>query len=190
MNNIIFYVYYTFCYIPKQVSIEKPFFYFNNTKIYYFFDIPHIYKNIRTAFLKYKIDTIYGIADFDVVRKLFILDQSSNSRVCPKLSERHINPSPADKMKVRLATQLLSESVSIGISIMGNLGKFKGQLQNNWQSTATFILNFNRAFDCMNSSKENHDNKYKCGLVPGNDPYNYLKNDFLPYLNEIKEILL
>lgn len=91
--------------------------------------LPHIFKNIRTAFLKYKISTEFGIADSDVLRQLFSLDQKSNARLCPKLSERHLNPSPADLMKVSLATQLLSESVAIEILIMGKLNKFSIKLQ-------------------------------------------------------------
>lgn len=49
-------------------------------------------------------------------------------------------------------------------------------------------MNMNRAFDCLNSLKDAHENSYKQSLLPGNKPYNYLKNEFLPYLNKIKVI--
>lgn len=57
-------------------------------------------------------------------------------------------------MKVNLATHLLSESVSIGILIMGQLNKFKDNMGEKWYSTSMFRLNMNRAFDSLNSSKE------------------------------------
>lgn len=151
-----------------------------------FYDLPHIYKNIRTAHLKHKISTDYGVVDSDVVRYFFALDQQSNSRLCPKLTERHINPSSADTMKVSLATQLLSESVAVGVLITAKLNKFPKKFSKTWYPTFMFLLNFNRGFDCLNSYTENHRNNYKTPLKPGSFSYNYLKNEFLPYLNRLK----
>lgn len=97
--------------------------YFRGNKIFVFFDIPHIFKNIRTALFKYQIQTECGLVDSNVIKQLHILDKVSNARLCPKLSDRHLYPSPADSMKVHLATQVLSQSVAVGILIMAKLQK-------------------------------------------------------------------
>ena len=50
------------------------------------------------------------IAFFDKGQKLAI-------RTAPKLTTKHINPPPFAKMKVKLATQVVSHSVAAGIYI-------------------------------------------------------------------------
>lgn len=133
--------------------------YFQGNKIFVFFDNPYIFKNIRTALFKYQILTEIGLVDSNVIRQLYILDNS--------LSNRHINSSPADKMKVHLATQVLSRSVAIGILIMAQLKKINKKNTSNWYATFIFILNLNKAFDCFNSLQEIHKNSFKQELNPG-----------------------
>lgn len=178
---VAYHIFYVF-----QVTISKPYFYFNNNKIYNTFDIPHIFKNIRTALFKYKISTDFGTVDGNVIKELYYLDKQSNSRLCPKLTDRHIYLSSADKMKVSLATQVLSNSVAIGILILAKVGNFNKQNMGNWYATFMFVLNMNKAFDAMNSSKINHKNQMKKALSLNNEPFEFLKTEFLPYLNTLK----
>ena len=50
------------------------------------------------------------------IRTMYNLDQKNDIRLVPKLRDHHINPSNAQKMKVKIASQLLSRTVSAGKS--------------------------------------------------------------------------
>lgn len=63
-----------------------------------------------------------------------------------KLSKRHINYAKENKMRVKLAVQVLSESVSSALSLLSDIDlEFKDA-----GATAQFCQIFNDAFDILN----------------------------------------
>lgn len=91
-------------------------------------------------------------------------------------------------MKVSLATQTLSNSVAIGILIFMKLRKFNKEIQRNAYSTSMYAYLMNRGFDAMNSMRESHPNVIKKALYFENEPFKFLKYEFLPYLDSLKII--
>lgn len=80
---------------------------------------------------------------------MFVEDtkQAGNLRVCPKITFSHVNPSPTERMRVKLATQLFSHSVAKGLEFYSKRGT-KGL--ENVKGTVAFSLRFNELFDALN----------------------------------------
>lgn len=70
-------------------------------------------------------------------------------RACPKLTFSHINPSNTEKMRVKLATQLLSRSVASGLAFYSKRGVSGLE---NVKGTIEFTLRVNDVFDALNRS--------------------------------------
>ncbi|XP_069969240.1 DNA transposase THAP9 isoform X1 [Bactrocera oleae] len=94
-------------------TLEQPYFFHNEKKIYFMFDYCHLIKCIRNAIVKHDIKTRDGITTFEVVRKIYAIDQANVN----------VYPGTFDKMSVSKATQLLSNSVAaaIGMAIKENM---------------------------------------------------------------------
>ena len=61
------------------------------------YDVPHIFKCIRNAFMKYDIEVDGELASWRHVEKLYALDSSSSPRTAPKLTQQHIRPNSFQK---------------------------------------------------------------------------------------------
>ena len=86
-------------------------------------------------------DAYLGKTDF-----LYLLNFDSNTlKFCPKLTIEHIKVKGSNRQRVRLATQLLSESVAKAFS--HNFGSL-------YQPKADVISIIDRWFDGMNSRKK------------------------------------
>ncbi|KAF0704247.1 Uncharacterized protein FWK35_00030831, partial [Aphis craccivora] len=71
----------------------------NNRKVYMFSDAPHLIKNVRNK--------LYNKKSLRVTRNL-----NSPTKVCPKITPRHIAPDNFAKMSVKLATQVLEDTIA------------------------------------------------------------------------------
>ena len=89
------------------------------------------------------------------VEILYEKDQKNENRLAPKLTEAHINPNNFQKMKVKLATQLLSRTVAA-------------------ITTANFILCMDSLFDIINSDCRTHSKIYKQAFVNADYQVNFL----------------
>ena len=69
-------------------------------------------------------------------------DMNNALKLLPKLTLAHVNLTPYSKMNVRLATQILSESVSCILREYFPIGTF---------ATSQLCHNVNRFFDCLNT---------------------------------------
>lgn len=115
------------------------------------YDPPHLLKSVRNNFKRYPVQLAGGgIARWDHVKKLFDLDSSHKLRLTPKLKLSHILLNGFKEMNVRLAAQVLSHSVGVGISFYINT--LDHQLPQEAMVTAEFVLRMDRIFDSVNAS--------------------------------------
>lgn len=56
-----------------------------------------------------------GIAKWSDISEFYKLDNNANFVFAPALTDRHINPNLREQMRVKLAAQILSHSVTAGI---------------------------------------------------------------------------
>jgi hypothetical protein len=117
------------------------------------------------------------------ISKLMHDDMNCGLQLCPKITINHINLTPYSRMNVRLATQVLSESVSTALLQFGDP---------NAKATAEYCSFLDKFFDCMNvRNSAEHILKRKPFLAPyrsvTDERFDWLKNTFLPYFAKWKE---
>lgn len=174
-------------YSELGITISKPYFMYGDRKIVAMFDPPHLFKSIRNALINNNFICPEGIVSWDVVRELREKDaQSIGTRACLKLTEKHVNPGHFDKMKVRYAVQVLSNSVSDAITTMAENNLFqKSNNKKNAVSTAIFIKKINNLFDCMNSSCVSSKSLLKTAFTSNGAAHQYMI-EMVAYLKQIK----
>lgn len=167
------------------VTKEKPYFMFKEQQIFSFYDIPHIIKSMRNTLLNSDLVTPDGIVSFTPVRKLYDLEKNSTTKMCPKLTQKHIDPSSFDKMRVVYAVQVFSRTTSAALLTAVETGNFVENDKVVVQSTAKCFKKIDRIFDCMNSGSLYDRNAYKSALKMKNLVYNYIE-DFIEYVKNIR----
>lgn len=125
------------------VTDDNPFFVVNNEVISHFFDTPHIIKAVRNNFHDNIIEYDSKPISWECVNYLFQQDKTRQFRLAPKLSDKHIKFSNFERMKVNLATQILSSTVSSSLRKMVGSGDFKPADAEIALRTAEFIQNAN-----------------------------------------------
>lgn len=127
------------------------------------------------------MDKSFSIGDhktsWKFVETFYIEDKKQPYRCAPKLTDAHIYPTNFQKMKVKLASQVLSRTVASGMQAYMSLGV----LSPDAQTTIEVIEKFDKLFDILNSSEVNHPNKFK-NSFQGLD----YQNDFLEEMNKRK----
>lgn len=126
------------CYELLGASSENPYFFHKTNKVYLLYDIPHIFKSLRNAFIKADFKTPDGVARFDVVREIFELEHGRATKIT-KLTMSHLNPTNFEKMRVSIAVQTLSHSVSVAIKSVNEKRQFKRTQSEIATSTSAFI---------------------------------------------------
>lgn len=129
------------------VSPSNPYFDFEGQRIYFFYDAPHLMKSLRNNFLKYNFNVGRELVKFQYVKEFYEKESQLPIKQCPKLTPKHIELTNFSKMKVSLATQLLSHSVAAGMSTYVALGA----LHKDAMATANFIQKADQMFDAFNS---------------------------------------
>ncbi|KAL7289993.1 hypothetical protein TKK_0015725 [Trichogramma kaykai] len=146
------------------ITLENPSYTFNENKITFGFDVPHIIKCIRNNLISnnYKVDG--NIVSWMPIKKLYELEKGKSCRAAPKLSKRHIEPNNFEKMKVSLAVQVFSHSV--GAALMAATMNRDVGLNNTDLEIAGATSDFciNRIFDCLNARTSADSNPYRRGL--------------------------
>ena len=120
----------------------------NGNLVYVLADVPHLLKNTRNNLLTKNI--IFGdlTAKWDVIRFVWRDEEKRDLKLLPKLSWLHIAPPPWAKMKVSLAAQALSKTMSAAIRTMVHYGT----LPSDSLGTAEFVEKIDRLFDLLNTS--------------------------------------
>ncbi|XP_077535872.1 uncharacterized protein LOC144148165 [Haemaphysalis longicornis] len=119
-------------------------------KVYVLSDVPHLFKCIRNRLYEKKILKRQGrFIKWSCYDALYVADtkHAADLRVCPKLTYSHVNPSNMLKMRVKLATQLFSNSVAKGIQFYARRGETR---LCNAEATVEFTLFLNNLFDALN----------------------------------------
>lgn len=139
-----------------KVSPENIFFYVDNVKLIYMFDVPHLLKSMRNNFFTYNFQFSEGTVKKCYLDTVYEHDKKKNIRLCPKLSNEHLYPTSFQKMKVRYASQIFSHSVAAALNTYIDF-KF---LPPEARFTAIFIKKINDLFDLMNSCHLNNFNAF------------------------------
>ena len=130
-------------------SLESTFLEFDGVpnKVYVVFDVPHILKNVRNNLQRHDIQVDDGTARWTHIQQFYHADKMSPIRLAPKLTDRHIDVTSTEKMRVSLAAQVFSHSVAAGIKmrVMTN------ELPSEATFTADFLENMDKLFDLLNS---------------------------------------
>lgn len=130
------------------VTPQKPFFFVNGEKVYYFFDTPHLLKSTRNNLLKHNFQLDNGqMCQMSYIQSLYDFDKGRINRIVPKLSEIHLNPSSFQKMKVSLAAQIFSQHVASGIDLLVTFGQLRPEAIH----TSVFVGDMDKLFDILNS---------------------------------------
>ncbi|KAK0131128.1 Transposable element P transposase [Merluccius polli] len=127
------------------------------------FDVPHLLKSIRNNLFKYGIKIQGKDVFWRHISNFYEIDKLHTIRMAPKLTERHISLPAFSKMRVSLATQVFSHTVSAGISAMVSLMRLPAVANN----TGEFIAKINRLFDVLISRSAKDSNPWRRPLGTG-----------------------
>ena len=130
------------------VTVDKPYFEMRGKIYFTIFDPPHLLKSVRNNLMRNNFECDNKVASWEDIKTFFNKEQKLPIRTAPKLTEKHLNPNGFSKMKVKLASQVLSHSVAAGINTYVSLQGLPGQAI----GTAILISKIDKIFDCCNSS--------------------------------------
>lgn len=148
-----------FCsfYTLLGLTIDRPFFRILDQPIYFLFDTSHLIKSTRNCIQNYKnaINFKNFKIDWNDIVHFYNIDSTMSVRCCPKLTRSHIYPNNREKMRVKYATQVLSNTVAAGLNTLYSSGKIDPGKAITMSNTSEFVLFFNNLFDLFNSSNRN-----------------------------------
>ena len=150
---------------------ENPSFEVNDEKVNFFFDPPHLLKSLRNTLLKYNIKIGGKIISWDHIKQFFAKDHDMKLRLPPKLTKRHMCVDSFSKMRVNLATQVMSRTVAAGMLTHS----VAGSLPHAVSHTADFVYEVDKLFDCFNSNQRYHYKNFLKLLKPIHVTWNSLK---------------
>ncbi|KAL3613000.1 Protein kinase C, brain isozyme [Castilleja foliolosa] len=141
-----------------KATPENPTIQIANREVVTMFDPPHLLKCFRNLFLKYNIEHLTnissgdkqgkGIAKWSHIEEFYRLDSTNPNFVfAPSLRQEHLTPNNKQKMKVKLAAQVLSHSVAAGMFAKISEGVLTAEAT----VTAALISKMDQLFDCLNS---------------------------------------
>ena len=78
----------------EKVTIDRPYLMYENRKIFVFYDLPHLLKNVRNNLKKadLRIDEI--VVSWKLIVDFYIFDKCQPIQMAPKLKDRHIELPP------------------------------------------------------------------------------------------------
>ena len=124
------------------------------------YDTPHLLKSVRNNLMKYNFCTDSGVVKWQYIQEFYKSDKAMNIRLAPKLSDKHVYCNTFEKMRVRLASQVLSRTVAAGIYTHSVLGALPPEAS----ATASFWYNMDILFDMFDSSQVKHYRSAKCAF--------------------------
>jgi hypothetical protein len=137
--------------LSRQVSQQKPYIDHPVSKepVFVVIDVPHCLKNARNALMRNNIRFDDNkVARWSDLVEFYNADSCRDLRLACKLSDLHFTLRLGKKMKVSLAAQVLSHSVSAGIRTLVH----HGEMTDDCLHTADFVQKLDAAFDRVNSS--------------------------------------
>lgn len=131
-----------------KLDENNPFFFVDDTKIVYLFDIPHLLKSTRNNFFSYIFSLKNGETKKHYLETFYNNDKTKQYKLAPKLTNDHIFPNNFQKMKVKLASQVFSHSVATGMHTYIHFNVLPQEAS----VTASFVEKMNDLFDLLNSN--------------------------------------
>lgn len=161
-----------------KTSFEHP---VTKQNVYAFLDACHMVKLIRNSLQYYEtiLDETNGKIQWRFFEKLHEVQQKEHLNLANKLSKEHID-FEKNKMKVKLATQLFSNSVADAITFCEM--ELRLDYFTNTTATTNFIKVINNLFDILNS-KSMLQTKYKKPLC------SYEKSEKFEFMENAKKYL-
>ncbi|XP_050518111.1 uncharacterized protein LOC126892588 [Diabrotica virgifera virgifera] len=164
---------------------DQPAIEIGNQRIFTVFDTPHLLKSLRNNFLNKKL-TFFADSNqisWQDIEYTYNIDRTNvRARCMVKITDVHINPNNFQKMRVKLAAQIFSNSVASAISTAKSVGQLHTKTA---PHTAEFLKIINNIFDGLNS-------KYCSDSNPNRKPMSTLSKSTenlkagLEYLKKIK----
>lgn len=165
---------------------------------YVIYDPPHLLKNACNMLIRpdkaksdnsrFKKTYFPGFnqshASWDYVTRLFELDRQRSVRLAPKLRKKHVyRLISGSKMKVKLATQVLSNTVSSALDLMVSTGVIDASAS----ATSSYLKLFNDIFDVFNSSSPKSKNHLNRPLTLNSKSMDFIKSKLATFheLNDI-----
>ena len=102
----------------------------SESKIFFFADIPHVLKLYRNHILDSGIQCFGYVLDKQLIEKLLLRD-TSELKICHRLSLKHMDVRKSERQNVRLAAQLLSATTAAAIEYFFPIKK-KSRLTSKW----------------------------------------------------------
>ncbi|XP_030228789.1 uncharacterized protein LOC115555886 [Gadus morhua] len=121
------------------------------------FDVPHLLKSIRNNLFKHALQTQGKTVLWKHISQFYELDKLHTIRMAPKLTDKHILLPAFSKMRVSLAAQVFSHTVSAGISAMVTLQRLPAEAKD----TADCVAKLNHLFDVLNSRSVKDSNPWR-----------------------------
>ncbi|KAJ2946544.1 hypothetical protein O0L34_g12599 [Tuta absoluta] len=128
--------------------------------------------------------TIKGIAKWSHIRDFYELDKNNPNFVyAPALTEKHLNPNAKQKMRVKLAAQVFSHSVTAGI-----LAKVTtNELPTDALATGTILKKFDDLFDALNADSPDARRGKRCSTnMTHRSPHLKLFEDMKVFIRGMK----
>ncbi|XP_060533864.1 uncharacterized protein LOC132706519 isoform X2 [Cylas formicarius] len=130
-----------------KVTTKNNFFFVNDVRLVYLFDVPHLLKSTRNKLFSYNFRTPEGTVKKCYLDTLFEQDAKREYRLCPKLTNQHLSPDSVHKLKVRFASQMLSHSVAAALYAYIDFKVLPPEAA----ATASFVKTMNDLLDALNS---------------------------------------
>ena len=148
-------------------------------------DTPHLIKSVRNNLKQYDFISPEGEVSWAVIVQFYERDRTTRTRMAPKLTNKHIRVPPFCKMKVSLATHVISKSVANGITWCVDFNIFPESCL----ATATFLSKFDDLFDVFNSAGNFSKSKYRVPISINSVHISFLKEmrDWINKLQYVKQ---
>ncbi|CAG9786340.1 unnamed protein product [Diatraea saccharalis] len=157
-------------------------------ELYLFHDPPHLLKSIRNNFITKDILYQGKVASWKDILYIYDLDsKSGHTRAIPKLTAQHVDPKHINKMKVKVATQVLSARTAAMLNYTHALHEQLNMPKETMKATALVVEFFDDLFDSVNGSPGVSKGKLRCAVKP-NSPHLQFWRQSLKTLKNIKYI--
>lgn len=167
----------------KEVTIEKPYFFVEDRKVYYIFNVPLLLCSVRDQLMKCDYEFEGNVISWKYLEMLYIKESERGLRLIPKITVAHLNPDNYlfHKPRVELAAQVFSQTVSAALDTHID---FKS-LPTAARATARFVQTMDNIFDVLNSSKVRSDKPLQLAYKDTDDQ-RYVLQEALTMFSEIK----
>lgn len=164
------------------ITRDKPYFMNGDQKVFFLWDPPHLIKNVRNNLLKNDLLWRGQVVSWKHIRNLYFAQKQMRLKLTPKLTRRHvIFRNSFAKMKVKLATQVFSNSVNVALLTFVAFNRLPASAVH----TACCCKDLNDLFDCFNSMQFVKDKlTLRYAIGPRSEHISFLDPKLLDYLDK------